>query len=187
VYSAAEREGFGLFLENRSVAIIYEKAFTPSLREIFLSRAELGGALHFQNPLARYRFILDNGLRGNLAFRTTVHEAWHYLQYMDNPGGYQSLVGLGNTPVNPLEWTQRVGANPRWLLPGAYNMESVTPYGLWVQSLLSLQLLTGSRSTSSDPNESPEALRFASTSRNTGCRLASATNASSGAAASTSK
>lgn len=71
-----------------------------------------------------------------------MHEAWHYLQNSANPSAFGGLAWFGDSPFNPLEWTQPA-ASTSWQLPGAYNMEAITPYGLWVQAALSLQLLTG--------------------------------------------
>lgn len=118
----------GDFNDLTGVARINPRAFTPGIRDLFVSRQNLGGS-----PLFRLRYQVGNLLRGNLALRTMVHEAWHQQQFLADPVGYRAVLNIPDV-ANPLEFTQ-----PGSAFTGAWNVEMSTP-----ASALSIGLGTAS-------------------------------------------
>jgi hypothetical protein len=106
----------GDFNDLTGVARISPRTFTPGIRDLFISRQSLGGS-----PLFRLRYQVGNLLRGNLALRTMVHEAWHQQQFLADPVGYQAALNIPRL-INPIEFTQ-----PGSAFTGAWNVEMSTP------------------------------------------------------------
>jgi YD repeat-containing protein len=112
---------------------ISERAFTPGLRDLFLGLSEVGGVAGQGGFFARLRYVIDNGLRGNLALRSMLHERWHAEQFRINPSMYETFASWPEELYsrNPLEWTQPDYPNVPFV--GAFNSELSAPYP-WVEN-----------------------------------------------------
>jgi RHS repeat-associated protein len=124
----------GTFAGNR-IPLIYERAFTPGLRDIFMNPANVGGTEGL-TAFSRFRYSLNSSLKGNLLMRTMIHEGWHVRQMsMISDGAFR--LGSNSFPyqARPLEWTQ-----PGYTALGAWNFEMVAPSGSFSRSLASLGL-----------------------------------------------
>jgi hypothetical protein len=110
---------------------IYESAFTPGLRDIFLAPSWVGG-IEGATAFSRLRFSIDYALKGNLALRTLVHEGWHVRQM-----GLMSQAAFEQVRPylsDPTEWTQP-GSTAR----GAWNVEMDAPAGSFPRAVAAFQ------------------------------------------------
>jgi RHS repeat-associated protein len=147
VYSPLRRN-IGMFdhtAPNQPISV-YESAFTPSLKQMFIGPSKAGGLVGATSRFARFRWGLDNFLRGNMVSRTLIHEHWHAAQFALDPGLYTQSLAIPEQ-INPFEWTQPPGGLPGPGLGGAYNQEMIVPYGPLAQGILYGEPLTLSLSS----------------------------------------
>jgi RHS repeat-associated protein len=142
-YGASRSGDFGTTLVPSVGAVgitIFERAFTPGLRDLFLAPSELGGVVGRGSWLSRLRYSIDNGLRGNLALRTMLHERWHAQQSLISPGIYDNLATWPKALYmqNPIEWTQGAGY-AHIPFEGAFNSELAAPHTWATQAAASGQ------------------------------------------------